>query len=110
MSEQPRPAGVGKQQVWDAISVVQDPELRLGIVELGLVYDVELANDDREVTVKMTLTSPMCPVGPMLMNAVHENVAMLPGVENVSVELVWDPPWDPRIMASDEVKDALGIW
>ncbi len=98
------------EQVFDAIRPVQDPEIRLGIVDLGLVYDVELANEGKDVTVKMTLTSPMCPVGPLLMSAVHENVALLPGVENVNVELVWDPPWDPRIMASDEAKDMLGLW
>ncbi len=98
------------EQVFDAIRPVQDPEIRLGIVDLGLVYDVELGNEGKDVTVKMTLTSPMCPVGPLLMNAVHENVALLPGVENVNVELVWDPPWDPRLMASDEAKDYLGLW
>jgi metal-sulfur cluster biosynthetic enzyme len=98
------------EEVFDAIRPVTDPEIRIGIVDLGLIYDVELANEGRDVTVKMTLTSPMCPVGPMIMTAVHENVALLPGVGNVSVELVWDPPWDPRIMASDEAKDQLGIW
>ncbi len=102
--------GVTTEEVWDAIKPVVDPEVRLGIVDLGLVYDVQTEHDGRDVTVKMTLTSPMCPVGPMLMSAVHENVALLPGVENVNVELVWDPPWDPRIMATDEVKDMLGIW
>jgi metal-sulfur cluster biosynthetic enzyme len=96
--------------IFDAIRPVSDPEIRISIVELGLVYDVELENGGKDVTVKMTLTSPMCPVGPMIMSAVHENVALLPGVENVSVELVWDPPWDPRVMASDEAKDQLGIW
>ncbi len=101
-----------KDDVYDAIRPVQDPEIRMSIVELGLVYDVEVqdAAEGKDVTVKMTLTSPMCPVGPMIMSAVHESVALMPGVENVSVELVWDPPWDPRIMCSDEAKDRLGIW
>ena len=96
--------------VMDAIRPVQDPEMRLGIVDLGLVYDVVVAESGEDVTVKMTLTSPMCPVGPMIMEAVHESVARMPGVKSVNVELVWDPPWDPRVMATDEVKDHLGIW
>ena len=66
--------------VMDAIRPVQDPEMRLGIVDLGLVYDVVVAESGEDVTVKMTLTSPMCPVGPMIMEAVHESVARMPGV------------------------------
>jgi metal-sulfur cluster biosynthetic enzyme len=58
----------------------------------------------------MTLTSPGCPFGPMILSTVHEVVALIPGVENVQVELVWEPPWNPAAMASDEVKDILGIW
>lgn len=99
-----------KDEIFDAIRPVQDPEIRLSVVELGLIYDVALEDDGKDVTVKMTLTSPMCPVGPMIMSAVHESVALMPGVENVSVELVWEPPWDPRLMASDDAKDRLGIW
>jgi metal-sulfur cluster biosynthetic enzyme len=98
------------ESVFEAIRPVQDPELHLGIVDLGLVYDVVLADSGENVTVKMTLTSPMCPVGPMLLSAVHESVARLPGVNNVNVELVWEPPWDPSVMATEEVKDVLGIW
>ncbi len=99
-----------RDEVFDAIRPVTDPEIRIGIVDLGLVYDVDIENGGKDVNVKMTLTSPMCPVGPMIMTAVHENVALIPGVESVNVELVWDPPWDPRLMASDEAKDQLGLW
>ena len=99
-----------RDEVFDAIRPINDPEIRIGIVDLGLVYDVEQANEGRDVTVKMTLTSPMCPVGPMIMTAVHETVALIPGVRSVDVQLVWDPPWDPRLMASEEAKDQLGIW
>ncbi len=99
-----------RDEVFEAIRPVTDPEIRIGIVDLGLVYDVDIDNEGKDVNVKMTLTSPMCPVGPMIMTAVHENVALIPGVENVNVELVWDPPWDPRLMASDEAKDQLGLW
>lgn len=101
---------VTREQVFEALKPVQDPELRLGVVDLGLVYDAEIGQDGRDVTVKMTLTSPGCPFGPMILSTVHEVVALIPGVENVQVELVWEPPWNPAAMASDEVKDILGIW
>lgn len=103
-------ASLTADKVYSAIRPVQDPEIHLGIVDLGLVYDVVVADNGEDVTVKMTLTSPMCPVGPMLLSAVHESVARLPGVKNVNVELVWEPPWDPAVMATHEVKDILGIW
>lgn len=96
--------------VFEAIRPIEDPELRIGIVDLGLVYDAEISDAGKSVVVKMTLTSPMCPLGPVMMNAVHETVALMPGVERVDVQLVWEPPWDPRLMASDEAKDRLGIW
>ena len=97
-------------RVRGAILPVRDPEIGFSVLELGLVYDIVLANGGEDVTVKMTLTSPMCPVGPMILSAVHESVAEIEGVKNVKVELVWEPPWDPSVMASDEVKDRLGIW
>jgi metal-sulfur cluster biosynthetic enzyme len=101
---------VTREQVFEALKPVQDPELRLGVVDLGLVYDAEIANGGKDVTIKMTLTSPGCPFGPMILSTIHEVTALIPGVENVQVELVWEPPWNPAVMASDEVKDILGIW
>jgi len=98
-------------QVRDALAEVQDPELHMGIIDLGLVYGIDVAGAESEqVTVTMTLTSPMCPVGPMFKQNVHDAVAALPGVTKASVELTFDPPWDPREMASDDVKTLLGIW
>ena len=97
--------------VREALAEVQDPELLMGIIELGLVYDVVVAGDAGEdVTVVMTLTSPMCPVGPMFTQAVQSKVEALDGVKHVKVDLTFDPPWDPRTMASDDVKTQLGIW
>ena len=97
--------------VREALKDVQDPELQMGIIDLGLVYDVTCKGDSGgEVTVVMTLTSPMCPVGPMFTQAVQSKVEGLEGVEKVKVDLTFDPPWDPRTMASDEVKTLLGIW
>ncbi len=93
----------------EVVRTVEDPELRMSIVELGLVYGVEI-DDEGMTTVNMTLTSPGCPVGPMLQGQIYHMLSQLPGVEDVEVNIVWDPPWDPRTMASEEVKMMLGIW
>ena len=88
-----------------------DPELNLGILDLGLVYDISVAGDTGEhVTVVMTLTSPMCPVGPLFKKSVEENVKAVDGVKSATVDITFSPPWDPNTMATDDVKAALGIW
>jgi len=100
-----------QEQVHEALKEVEDPELHMGIVDLGLVYGVAVAGERNEnVTVTMTLTSPMCPVGPMFKAAVESKVRSLEGVENAEVEITFTPPWDPRTMASDDAKVQLGIW
>jgi len=102
---------VTQEIVREALKEVQDPELMLGIVELGLVYDVVVEGDaGQDVTVVMTLTSPMCPVGPMFTQAVQSKVEGLDGVDRCKVDLTFSPPWDPKTMASDDVKNQLGIW
>ena len=102
---------VTQEIVREALASVQDPELNMGILELGLVYDVLVEGDaGQDVTVVMTLTSPMCPVGPMFTQAVQSKVEGLDGVERCKVDLTFSPPWDPRTMASDDVKTMLGIW
>ena len=98
-----------KEQVLDAIRPVQDPEIRIGIVDLGLIYDVDI-DDKGSVKVKMTLTTPGCPFGEMLMTGTHRAVEDLEGVTEVEIILVWDPVWDPEEMCSDVAKDQLGIW
>jgi len=98
-----------KEQIIEVLKPIHDPEIRLGIVDLGLVYDVTIS-DDGIVRVKMTLTTPACPYGEMLLAMVHREVEQLEGVAKVEVVLVWDPPWDPKEMCSDFAKDALGIW
>lgn len=102
-SEQPTP-----EQIMDAIRPVQDPELRLGVVDLGLIYRVE--NNDGVVDVDMTLTTPFCPLGPTMMADVERAALRVPGVKQVHVNLVWTPQWDPKTMATEDVKDALNIW
>jgi len=99
------------EQVREALVEVKDPELNLGILELGLVYDITAEGENGEnVSVMMTLTSPMCPVGPMFKEAVVSKVRSLEGVSSANVEITFNPPWDPRTMASDDVKVQLGIW
>ncbi len=93
----------------DVLRGVEDPELHMSIVELGLVYGVDI-DEDGQVSVDMTLTSPACPIGPMIQGMIFHKLTQMDGVEDVEVNLVWNPPWDPRTMASEEVKMALGIW
>lgn len=95
-----------KDDVVEALRQVEDPELGMDIVELGLYYDAEI--DGANVHVKHTLTSIGCPVGPMIQEDIHRVVAELPGVENVEVELTWDPPWTPERM-SEDAKFILGF-
>lgn len=97
------------EQIRDVLWYVEDPELRMSIIDLGLVYFIDI-DDDGQVTVDLTLTTPACPIGPMLQGQIYHLVTQLEGVEDVEVNLVWDPPWDPRTMASEEVKLMLGIW
>jgi metal-sulfur cluster biosynthetic enzyme len=95
-----------KEEVVDVLRGVEDPELGMDIVDLGLMYDVEVEGSN--VKVIHSLTSMGCPAGPMIQEGIHEAVAALPGVENVEVELTWDPPWTPEKM-SDDAKFILGF-
>ena len=95
-----------KEDVIEALRAVEDPELGMDIVDLGLLYDVELENGN--VKVIHTLTSMGCPVGPMIQEDIQSVAAAVPGVENVEVELTWDPPWSPEKM-SDDAKFILGF-
>jgi len=97
--------------VREALVEVQDPEMNLGIIELGLLYDVAVSGENGEhVVVTMTLTSPMCPVGPMFKKTVEDRVLAVEGVKTAQVDITFTPPWDPKTMASDDVKVLLGIW
>lgn len=93
-----------------ALVPVQDPEIGISIVDLGLIRTIEVSEDGSKVNVTMTLTSPMCPEGPEIVAAVEFAVKRLPGVTEGTVTLQWNPPWDPRKEASDDVKAELGIW
>jgi len=91
--------------VEDALTNVIDPELGLDFVELGLVYDIEVEDD--EVYITFTLTSPGCPIGPQVTEQMKEYVAEVPGVSKVFPKMVFSPPWTPDLM-SEEAKFALG--
>ena len=95
-----------RDDVFEALRSVEDPELGMDIVELGLLYDVEV--DGPKVKVIHTLTSMGCPVGPMIQENIDEIARAMPDVEDVEVELTWDPPWSPEKM-SDDAKFILGF-
>jgi metal-sulfur cluster biosynthetic enzyme len=96
---------VSVDEVRDALTNVIDPELGLDFVELGLVYEIEV--DDDEVFVTFTLTSPGCPIGPQVSEQMKEFVGELDGVSRVHPKMVFTPPWTPDQM-SEEAKFALG--
>jgi metal-sulfur cluster biosynthetic enzyme len=95
-----------KDEVVEALRAVEDPELGMDIVELGLLYDVEV--EGLRVKVTHTLTSMGCPVGPLIQENVDQIVREMPDVEDVDIELTWDPPWTPEKM-SDDAKFILGF-
>ena len=97
---------VEKEQVIEVLKKIQDPEIQYDIYSLGLIYDVEI--EGSKVKVLMTLTSPMCPYGPALMDDVRRQVSAVDGVGEVALELTFSPPWNPEKM-SEEAKIALGI-
>ena len=90
----------------NALRQVKDPELDMNIVELGLVYDVEI--DDGAVQVRMTLTSPGCPAGPMITNDAYRVLRALDGVKDVNIEIVWEPYWTPERI-DPKVRTLLGL-
>jgi metal-sulfur cluster biosynthetic enzyme len=95
-----------REEVYEALRQVEDPELGMDIVELGLLYDVVV--DGRTVKVTHSLTSMGCPAGPMIQEDINRVAREVPGVEDVDIELTWDPPWTPERM-SDDAKFILGI-
>jgi metal-sulfur cluster biosynthetic enzyme len=97
---------VTKEQVYEVLQECYDPEIPVNIVDLGLVYDVQV--EDEKVTVKMTLTAPGCGMGTMIAADARQKILALEGVVDASVDLVWDPPWDPSRI-SEEAKQKLGI-
>ncbi|SCZ62157.1 metal-sulfur cluster assembly factor [Thiohalomonas denitrificans] len=99
-------AGVDREKLESALREVIDPEVGVNIYDLGLIYDV-LASEEGDLQVRMTMTTPACPVSAMLADQVREALLKLPQVRDVEVELVWDPPWSPERM-SESARRQLG--
>ena len=95
-------------QVRAALDAIDDPEMGLSIVELGLVRDVHVS--DQHIQVMLTLTSPSCPWGPELIRAVQLALFELDSNRKPVVELVWEPPWDPYVDPTEDARAELGIW
>ena len=96
---------IGEDDVSEALTTVIDPELGLDFFELGLIYGLEI--DESTVNVTFTLTTPACPIGPQVTEQIQEFVGELPGVETVTANMVFTPPWTPDKM-SEDAKFALG--
>ena len=98
------------ETVRDALRPIEDPEIGFSLVDLGLIRDIDISADGVRVNVTMTLTTPFCPEGPVMVEAVKQTVAALPGVVESHVELVWSPPWDAKTDPTEDVRAELGIW
>ncbi len=98
-----------QDEITNALKAVYDPEIGINIVDLGLVYGVEA--EDHTVRINMTLTSPMCPLAPIIESQARAILtSQYEDIEDLQINLVWNPPWDPRTMASEDAKLELGIW
>ena len=97
-----------RQQIIAALETIYDPEIPVNIYELGLIYDL-LIDEENNVIIHMTLTSPACPVAGTLPGEVQQKVLSVPGVNNAVVELVWDPPYHMSMM-SEAARLQLGLW
>jgi len=100
-----------EEDVRQRLKSVYDPEIGINVVDLGLIYGIDLEERDgtTDVLVTMTLTSLGCPLGPILIEEITHALGDLPNLGDVDVNLVWTPPWTPDMM-SEEAKDELGIW
>ena len=102
---------LSEDDVWDQLKTCYDPEIPVNIVDLGLIYHMELkeaAAGKKDVEIKMTLTAPGCGMGPTIANDARQKILSLSGVNEANVELVWDPPWGPERI-SEEGKAKLGM-
>lgn len=97
-------------EIREALRPIEDPEIHMSIVALGLVREIKAVEETASVHVDLVLTSPYCPLGPEIIAEVKGRLLSLDGVEQADVDLVWDPPWDPKVDADEDVKAELGIW
>ena len=97
---------ISEQQVYQALDSIFDPEIPISLVELGLIYKVEIDQESQLVQIDMTLTAPGCGMGPVLVGDVEYRVAKVPNVGSVKVELVFDPPWSKEMMTEEAQLEA----
>jgi metal-sulfur cluster biosynthetic enzyme len=102
---------VTEEKIYDVLHEVRDPELFINVVDLGLIYGVEVAETSGKyhVHVKMTMTSPACPAGPQLIQEAKDAILDVEDVEDVAIEMTLDPPWTPDRM-TEEARDELGMF
>ena len=111
LEETEKDGKANEKAVWEAMKTCYDPEIPVNIVDLGLIYSCSLSNNSKggsNVEIKMTLTAPGCGMGDMIAGEVKQKIEGIPGTADVSVELVWDPPWD-RDMINEAAKLQLGM-
>ena len=92
-----------EEKVWDAMRGCYDPEIPVNIVDLGLIYDLRVEEDEngKQIFVKMTLTAQGCGMGPVIADDAKQRILRLPSVESAEVDIVWDPPWNPRMISEE---------
>lgn len=100
---------IEEAQVWEALGTVFDPEIPVDLVNLGLIYKVDVDQENKRVDIDMTLTAPSCGMGPVLVGDVEYRVRLVPNVEKVNVQLVFDPAWS-RDMMSEEAQLETGMF
>ena len=93
---------VTKEEVIKVLKTCYDPEIPINIIDLGLVYGIEVERD--RVHIKMTLTMPVCPMGELIIENVKRKVEAIEGVKEAKIELVWDPPWTPERISEEAMK------
>ena len=96
-----------QERVWSALAEINDPEMPINLVDLGVIYGVEL--EDRTVRVRLTFTAMGCPASDMILSDIRERLLAEPGVDEVAINVVWDPPWSSSRM-TDEGREALRAW
>ena len=103
---------VEESDITDSLGDVEDPEMKISVTELGLIYAIRIEERDEGIhaEIDMTLTSPGCPVAPEIMAAVHRSALATEGVDSVHVNLTFSPPWDPRIHATEDARFDLGVF
>ena len=104
---------VNEDMVRAALKNVVDPEIGLNVVDLGLIYGVDVANEGKSININMTLTTPACPAGPEIISQAKQEVTSLrsvyPEIEDIKINLVWTPFWNPSLM-SEDAKAELGYF